>query len=300
MSHSIWWFLRREKIVWKCAAKLNLVHSLIPSSAWEWGQRILHSSKQITSLVFNQFQVALFPWYRDTMHTTTICKTSSVMMWVLFLFIIMSGDVMWCHWWNCSVLWCMQRACFTHPYLCYVVFAGWRCTNAMIPLVGLNMVCCEHSEASVGMLITIPISCAGLGVCLPLPADAVVMVRTAGLHTAAATHPPQDPASPGGGGRQGAFLCGLHPVDRLLRSERHPRPPDGGKPAYHGKPKPLSWARHIDLDRKWKPLLVIASYLLADHYRCCVRSTIVVVVQRWQESGEYFYATSTHREHRSW
>jgi len=99
----------------------------------------------------------------------------------------------------------------------------------MIPLVGFNMVCCKHSEASVGMLITSQ-SRAGLGVCLPLLADAVVVVRTAGLHTSAATHPPQDPASPGGGGRQGAFLCGLHPVDRLLRSERHPQPPDGGKP----------------------------------------------------------------------
>lgn len=233
MSHSKWWFLHRDKnvtteymwklglnpssyqschFVWKCAAKLNLVHNHIPSSAWEWGWRILHSSKQITSLVFNQFQVALFPWYRDTMRTTTICKTSSMMTWVLFLFIIMSCDVMWCYWWNCLVLWYMQRACLAHPYLCYVVFAGWRCTS--------QWGCWLPSQSH-----------AGLGVCLPLPADTVVVVHTTGLHTTAATHPPQDPASPGGGGRQGTFLCGLHPVDRLLRSERHPQPPDGGKPA---------------------------------------------------------------------
>lgn len=63
----------------------------------------------------------------------------------------------------------------------------------------------------------------GLGLCLSLPADTLVLVSAARLHRAASAQPQAGAGGFGERWRQTGSLCGLRGVDRLIRSQHRPQ-----------------------------------------------------------------------------
>lgn len=97
---------------------------------------------------------------------------------------------------------------------------------------GFNDDVCHESYPSLVVAIDVDVHCiwcAGLGVCLSVPPDAVVVVSPARVHRQACATAQRDPGNAGQGGGQGTELLGIPRVDWLLRGQHCPQPATGGE-----------------------------------------------------------------------